>query len=114
MLRFPPKKILVPLDFSENSVTAWKQAAALAERFGARVEGLYVQEWLHSAMGLGVGEPRATAQASLRALGSLRLRLGPGADVRSVTGSVNETILSWGRHLGFDLIVMGTHGRTGL
>lgn len=114
MPRFPPKKILVPLDFSDSSVTAWKQAALLAERFGARVEGLYVQEWLHSVMGLGLGEPRATAQAGHRARENLLSLLGSGADVRSATGPVNETILSWGKNLGFDLIVMGTHGRTGL
>lgn len=112
--KFPPQKILVPLDLSEASVAAWKQAVALARPWGAKVEGLYVQEWLHSAMGLGTGEPYLTAQAGRAALKSLRLRLGSGADVRSVSGSVEETILSWGKYLGFDLIVMGTHGRSGL
>lgn len=113
-LRFPPKKILVPLDLSETSAAAWKQAAALAKTWGAKVEGLYVQEWLHSAMGLGTGEPYLTAQAGRAALRDLRRRLGPGADVRSVSGSIDETILSWGKYLGFDLIVMATHGRSGL
>lgn len=112
--RFPPKKILVPLDFSETSVAAWEQAAALAGRFDATVTGLYVQEWLHAAMGLGIGEPYLTAQASRKALENLHSRLGPGADVRSIAGPVDGTILSWGKNLDFDLIVMGTHGRTGL
>lgn len=110
----PPKKILVPLDLSDASVAAWDYARTLGRTLGAKVDGLYVQEWLHSALGLGQGAPLLTARASRQALIELRARLGEDVPVVSETGPVEDTILSWGRELGYDLIVMGTHGRTGV
>jgi nucleotide-binding universal stress UspA family protein len=108
--RFPPKSILVPLDDSAASAAAWKQAQALAKIFGARVQGLYARGWTYHSpadLALGVWDWREVASG-------LRARLGKGADLRRVDGPIEETILSWGKNLGFDLIVMGTHGRTGL
>ncbi|MBI5629892.1 MAG: universal stress protein [Elusimicrobia bacterium] len=117
-LRFPPKRILVPLDLSDVSMAAWQQAVALARKFGAKVDGLYVQPWLYSALGVyspaSIPEPKATASASQTALRELRSRLGQEADVRVVPGAIEPTILSWGRDLKYDLVVMGTHGRTWL
>ncbi len=111
---FPPKKILVPLDLSEASVPAWQQAQLLGREFGAKVEGIYVQPWIYSGLKAGMPSSTATARASAEALEELRTKLGLSADVGVVPGEVEETILSWGKDLGFDLIVMGTHGRTGL
>ena len=108
--RFPPKNILVPLDAHDASLYAWKQAQALAKRLGARVQGLYAQDWSFSAR----TQPYFQTRDPENALSVLRSRLGAGADVRRVEGPVEETILSWGRHLKFDLIVMGTHGRSGI
>ncbi|MDP3542866.1 MAG: universal stress protein [Elusimicrobiota bacterium] len=108
--RFPPKNILVPLDDSAASIAAWKQAQSLAKSLGARVQGLYARGWTyHSPADLAFGKRdwRDTVDA-------LRARLGADADLRRVDGPIEETILSWGKHLKFDLIVMGTHGRTGL
>ncbi len=115
--RVPPKKILVPLDVSDASVAAWKQAVMLGQRFAATVEGLYVQEWLNAAVGVGMGlgpEPFLPQKAKKEALSFLKGRLGQNADIRLVEGSVEGTIVSWGRRQGFDLIVMGTHGYTGI
>ncbi len=108
--RFPPKTILVPLDDSPASIAAWRQAQTLAKTFGARVQGLYARGWTyHSPADLAFGARDWREVAS-----DLRGRLGAGADLRRVDGPIEQTILSWGRHLTFDLIVMGTHGRTGL
>jgi len=115
--RIPPKKILVPLDVTDASVAAWKQAEILGQRFAATVEGLYVQEWLNAAVGVGMGlgpEPFLSEKAKRGALNFLRGRLGKNADIRLVEGPIEKTIVSWGRRLGFDLIVMGTHGHTGI
>ncbi|HVE12074.1 MAG TPA: universal stress protein [Elusimicrobiota bacterium] len=112
--RFPPRSILVPLDLTDASLGAWEQAGALAARFGAQRKGLYVQEWLHAALGLGGGDPYLTAELSRLALEKFRARLGDEADVSSAPGDAEDTIVSWGRDLGFDLVVMGTHARTGL
>ncbi len=105
---FPPKKILVPLDLTEASVIAWRQAKSLAASFGARVEGLFVQGWVYR----GDLPPLEVEVAPV--LAELRRKLDAGEEIGAVTGSIEETIASWGRHLDYDLIVMGTHGRTGL
>ncbi len=112
--RFPPTKILVPLDLSEASAAAWSEASWLSRRFAAPVDGLYIQPWLHSALGLGPGDPDLTAAAERSALALLRQRYGREIPVAAASGAVEETIVSWGRDLDYDLIVMGTHGRTGL
>ena len=113
-VRFPPKKILVALDLSEASLPAWEEAKHLAKEFGAKVEGIYVQPWIYSGLKAGMPSSTATARASSEALEELRSKLGLSADVGVVPGEVEETILSWGKDLGFDLIVMGTHGRAGI
>lgn len=43
MDRFPPPRILVPIDFSEPSISALEDAKLLARSFGASLELLYVQ-----------------------------------------------------------------------
>ncbi len=45
MIRFPPRKILVPLDGSEGAYTAWEQAQFFARIFRSRVQGLHVPVW---------------------------------------------------------------------
>lgn len=111
-MRIPPKSILVPMDLSEPSMLAWRQAAMLARRFDARLQALYVQEWFYTALGTGVGAPIPTADAAQASIEALQERLGPDADVRTVTGLTDRMIVSWAER-GWDLIVMGSHGRTG-
>lgn len=107
------KKMLVPVDLSEASAVAWRHATAWARVFGADVEAVYAQQWLHSALGLGVGDPFVTADAAERALAALRARF-PEADLRALTGDPEEVIPSFAARQGYQLIVMGTHARTGL
>lgn len=108
-LTFPPKKILVPLDRSDAAAAAWKSAKALAAAYGAAVEGLYVHDWLFAPELI----PSPTdVQAALAAL---RARVGAAKEdkIGAVAGIVGTTILNWAEGLAFDLVVMGTHGRTG-
>jgi len=113
-LVFPPKRILVALDLSHASVLAWRQAKAMAAAFGATVDGLYVQEWLYSAMGGGFASPSLPPAEPREIAAELRRKLGAGEEIGVAIGPVEHTIVSWGKHLGYDLIVMGTHGRRGL
>lgn len=105
---FPPKKILVPVDFSEASEAAWKYAQSLGASLGAEVNGLYVKEWL------AYGQYAPMMSSVQRELADLRERLGAGDEISSVYGMVEGTILSWGQSHDYNLVVMGTHGRAGL
>ncbi len=113
MLRFPPSRILVPFDLSDLALDAWKQARLLAERFGATVEALYVEELLPAAE---LMFPRGGLDARLRAdIARLaRARLGKGCRLHIAEGDPAVVILRQARARRADLIVMGTHGRTGL
>lgn len=108
-LRFPPKNILVPLDPTPASDPAWRTARWLGATFGARVQGLFVRESLiYAELPPAPYNPEA-------AFRELRQRLHAGEDeLAMVPGDPGFTILNWGRNLDYDLVVMGTHGRTGL
>lgn len=105
---FPPRKILVPLDLSPASEPAWRSAKALAASFGSKVEGLFVRG------GVYLPEVGPVAPDPVETLAALRDRLGasPG-EIGVIDGVVEPTLLNWCRSLDFDLIVMGTHARTG-
>lgn len=105
---FPPRRILVPLDLTPASAAAWKHAKSLAATFGASVEGLFVQGWVYQG-----DMPPMTFEVE-KALAHLRRTLGAGEEIGAVNGDIEDTILSWGGHLNYDLIVMGSHGRAGL
>lgn len=108
-LRFPPRKILVPLDLTHASAPAWRSAKTLGASFGAQVDGLYVREsYLLPELPASQVDPK-------EALARLRKELGASAEeLGTVIGVPGGTILNWGKNLDYDLIVMGTHGRAGL
>ena len=111
------RTILHPTDFSERSQDAFGLACALARDYGARLIVLHVADVPTVAYGEGIVPPnpeesRAAAQEQLD-----RLRV-PRADVRAERrleqGDPVTEILRVAREAGADLIVLGTHGRTGL
>jgi len=109
--------ILHPTDFSENSRTALKVARSLARDLGARLLILHVTPPAILMDGTVAGEIDPSAyRASLE---ELRSRLdGPDlkypVETRLILGLDREEILRTAQEVGCDLIVMGTHGRTGL
>ncbi|MCA9664737.1 MAG: universal stress protein [Myxococcales bacterium] len=120
-------KILVLVDFSECSLAALRAAAALGERCGASLHILQVVTPATYAM----ADPTATSQmassmAFEEALRNGRAELDALADstrqafdVRSVTTEVTAgapipTIVERTRRGDFDLVALGTHGRSGL
>jgi nucleotide-binding universal stress UspA family protein len=118
-------RILVPVDFSAHSERALDFATTIAARFGARVELLHVVEdpfmtgaWSSEVYVPNVGEllDNVTADARRR-VGELQATIardGVQADTAVVTGLPAHTIVEHAAKGGFDLIVMGTHGRSGL
>lgn len=113
--------ILVPTDFSAGAEAALTWAMRLAELFGAQVTILYV---LDPSLGAIAGLP--AHYASMPAYGELleTVRRETKSEMEKIAkrypqsktvireGSPRSVILD--AAAGADLIVMGTHGRTGL
>jgi nucleotide-binding universal stress UspA family protein len=121
----PITKILVPVDFSPHATRAFGYATTLAQRFGARLGLVHViddafatQAWNAEVFMPDVGELFAgLIESSERQLGTLKQSagaIGLTADAAVITGRPAQAIVEQAKEGGFDLIVMGTHGRTGL
>jgi len=118
------KHILVPLDGSELAETALNDAVGVAEATHADITLLHVIPTIEEVLGNDTGHPIYIDQqwASKRAtavdyLAKVRKRLDcneveihPAVEM----GSAPEIIISYAHDHPVDLIVMATHGRSGL
>ena len=117
------KRILVPVDLSDGARKAVQYGAALARQFGASITLLHFLERPYMAgLGMHPGE-FAKLQAPLREAAMEKMAewqktfLGGIASEVSVSVSYrnsHEEIVIAAKDLGIDLIVIATHGRTGL
>lgn len=121
--------ILVPVDFSDSSRAALEQALLFAERFDARLEVLHVWEipayvrpdlvvWIegseeHRKPMRDVAEARAESEMD-DFLRQLPEHARDRITERLIGGDPVEVILRLTQDEPFDMVVMGTHGRTGL
>ena len=117
-MAFPYKTILCPLDFDENSLVALDRAVELARHFDSSLILLHV---LPLVISLGEVAPLAgmyedqekAARAKLADIAKQKL-----AGLKHVehvyVGDVIESILNAQNKHQSDLMVMATHGRTGL
>ena len=116
-------RILVPTDFSATADAALEYAFALAEQFGASIQLLHVLDDPFVFEGMSaeayIAEAPALRTAMLEdARERLRHRAAPRDGVDNVETEVlfghgARTIAEYAAERGVDLIVMGTHGRTG-
>jgi nucleotide-binding universal stress UspA family protein len=115
------RRICCPVDFSPPSSVALRTAAELARRLGASLTVLHVHQEppvpapFQPAPGEDPGADDAAAEARrLLELARSEAEAGTGAPVATemLTGdAVGELV----RHAAdYDLLVMGTHGRTGV
>lgn len=115
------RTILVPVDFSPCSRAALDFGLQLARRFDASLWLLhaYVLPAYAFSEGVAIGPDLAENLANDARKGLERIRddlqesVVP-VSVASVAGSPAEVIVEWAQTHGIDLIVMGTHGRSGL
>lgn len=117
------QRILFPTDFSEASLAAARHARALTEEFGAELHLLHILEIHVSSTptfggGLAVAstikESQAAATAALKETAQVHF---PDLDrivLESRDGPAFVEILRYAKEHDMDLIVMGTHGRSGL
>ena len=117
--------ILVPVDFSPHAEHAFTYATTLAERFGARLALLYVVDdsfvtggWSSEIYVPNVPELMenliADADRRLATLKASAAALGLTAETAVIRGRPAPAIVEHAKNGAFDLIVMGTHGRTGV
>lgn len=117
------KKILVPVDFSTHSGEATRVAADLAKRFDASLTLVHVYDPVAYSLPDGfvmlsqadVDRLFEAFRAQLAADQRRALDAGaPRVDTKLLTGFVAGELVEFASRGEFDLIVMGTHGRTGI
>ena len=109
------KKILYPTDFSSYSNQAYFHAIALAENHGASLTILFVYNPDKITTPGSQGDELADRRYWQSQLEQIR-PVDPRYPVTHVLleGDPAAEIVRYGRDAGIDLIVMGTHGRTGV
>lgn len=118
-----PKLILVPTDFSAPAAHALRYAAALGARFGAHLLVVHADVFMPpvdfmvgaaGAFDIAREDLIEAARERLQTFAETNVNTAMPYDVRVVVGTPVDAILAQVRESGANLIVMGTHGRTGL
>ena len=117
-------KLLVPTDFSEDSEQAARYAVELAKRFQAEIHCVHVVDipadllstsdyYMTGPSGQFVDQIREESKKNLEAFTEKNLE---GMQVRTafLEGSPFVEIIRYARDQEIDLVVIATHGRTGL
>ena len=119
-------KILAPVDFSPSSKLALEYALLLADRFGGVVDVIHAWEvpaYLRPDLTVWAGEVSATLAEHTRTEAERGLKEflehanvwgRPNVTTRVIAGPPYQVIISAAEEGKFDLITMGTHGRSGL
>lgn len=119
----PVRRILFPTDFSEPADYAWSYALAFAQEFGAEVHLLHVvapPPRLTEAYAVNFDPQKMVESLVAEANASMdqHVEKAKGRALifhREVRVGVDyQEILEYARTHDIDLIVMATHGRTGL
>jgi phosphoglycerate kinase len=120
-----PRRILLPVDGSEHSLEAARKLGRLIDAEGAEISLLHAQETEAFAAGKAWIDPETKQHREIKrrqeaervfALAEAQLarqRLTAGHQLM-VEGDPADEILRFADEIGADLIVMGSHGRTGI
>jgi universal stress protein A len=114
------KTIICPVDFSEASYHALEYASRLAQIDGGTLILIHVlhnpsDEFFHpEGYVIGWDQAKARARAALEEAQVKRLANYPKTELIVDIGDPHELILNLARDRKADLIIVATHGRTGL
>lgn len=123
MLTFHPKHILCPTDFSDHSAAALRAAGGMAKAFGARVVVLHAQRmevpiYFTAAQTKALrAQLRRSARTAWGFVNDFATKHLPPTVEHSVLLTEDDPVsatLTVLKDLRAGLIVMGTHGRTGM
>ena len=112
--------ILVPIDFSEYSRVALDNAARLAADYGAHISLLHVVEevvypdFYYPVSAAGTIQVETLREEAQRRLDEMRSRLGPDTTTHVSIGRAAQEIAQFATDHDTDLIVIATHGLTGV
>ncbi len=117
------KKILLASDLGENSARATEYARLFSSQFNAELHVLHVLEDKLSntpifggglALNSYVHESSAIAEGKIHSLFEPAWLLGRQLIVATADGEPGAQVLNYAKEHSIDLIVLGTHGRSGL
>ncbi len=117
------RRILIPIDFSGHSKNALKYAIPMAQQFGASLHLVYVVEPTIYPADLGFGQVVLPGvEDELRQKGALELDALIAREIRGAveattavrTGNPHHEILDEAAEKKVDLIVVATHGHSGV
>ena len=116
-------KILLPTDFTEGALAAMTYAAEMAKSYGAGLCLLHVIYDMSANTGLHVPhisldamyeEMQKVAEREITNFGAAIREGLNDVETEVIRGVPYEEILKFARENAIDLIIMGTHGRSGL
>jgi nucleotide-binding universal stress UspA family protein len=124
MEKFDIKKILVPVDFSETSLQALKQAVLIAKTAGAAIKIIHVAQEVYFPAAEDAplrNEDAINKSIFKRSVAELKkiVKQIYATDALSIdyaikSGNVIDTVCYLAEQEKFDLIIMGTHGVSGV
>ena len=114
--------ILVAFDFSETSKNALTYGHNVARQFGGRLHVLHVADVIATSAAQfypeGPGDPEAKAiELGMKQLRTALAAAGIGAEAMAevrVSPSPAPLICEYAKEIHADLIIVGTHGRSGV
>jgi nucleotide-binding universal stress UspA family protein len=117
------KRILVPTDFSDPSEEALKTALAFGRMFGATLDLVHVAVEVAyplpppidlASLPIDIGPALDRAAEGLAAEEARVREAGIRCESTTLVGRADQEIVERARTTAADLIIMGTHGRSGL
>lgn len=111
------ERILVPTDGSSGTAHVALQAIDLAEQYGATLHVVHVMEEPGSSLVAGTESRDRLEERGNEAIERVeRMAAVHGVEVATelLEGGPAETIVEYATEIGADLIVAGTHGRSGV
>jgi nucleotide-binding universal stress UspA family protein len=117
------KKILFPVDLSEASPKLVPYVLTMAEKFGAEIHMVFIARILdhfsgiyvpHTSIDVFEKEVVEGAKKRIQEFKEEHFQAFPATKAVVLTGDISDTILDYIKSEGFDMVIMGTHGRKGL